>query len=1061
MVELANTIWADGPTTAPSQPPKAQIRQWGTYVESLVTLAYTNGKVYSSRSALNADLVPGAGTPGLVIGDPTSGFDGLYMKVGATATGSWTQLLDFVPGAQIVHAVDAGAGTPNAIIATTNVAVSSSGSQLVRLDIFEANTAAPVTITFNGGPVLTIKTAAGNNPSVGGLTAGTVLGLVSGSTFRLLSDQASAAIQAAAEAAAASAIASAAAAYQSMVDAAAVSGSGSFTDPDTAFVTSNQTILGDLLRKEIDPVRLGASTSPATNSSTAVLAALTLHRSIPGSKVVLRHIFGIQQAIQILPSDIIEGIGQDICGFQVNGGGSHHGIYGAPETPAHKAQLRKFSVWAKKETVGTGPFDGIRVHNARGLILNEVGAYDGDAICIRLVDCDQASITGPHVGSSTEARYVSDEAWGLFLDGCAHCVVTGGYGYRTGQGFSINADDSYRRSYASVSNVASNELTCTDPLFFTNLATGDEIRLFLPDGVGTVPGGVTENAVYFAIKSGTETTRVIKLAATLADSLAATAIDITSAGSGTTDTTWDGLALFQLDKHPITTSAVADPATDGITVDATFYRSFTTGQYPLYLTTTGTLPGGTDSRVYWAAKIGGSVIKLYDTSAHAITAGATGLVDITDAGTGTLTVRLAKTAVPVRSGNSVNVTPTLYEILRTGDPIIFKSTGGSPPAPLVADTVYYAIRSATYSFVQVATSVANARAGTAITLTDAGSGTQQVVFHSSFGANLSDSIARRPASEDRGNRFLVCRVERHKNHAFNINSGQNNAGIGCVASDLEEISGGVLVARASFQAKHSTGVGTDRNYYQGCHAIRCGIGYQAQETAHSHFDLCIVDEAEYDGFIANSADDMVVTNPVVVRAKRNVFWGSNSPRFQVSNFDVEGHPNNTSVLFNLDSSGNAIIGGGRHMGTFAFVLDIDSSSGSFEILPGFRTRGLPISVVPTTGRYPVNHQSVEIDLSVTGIRCLGINVEGFHVARVRKLCTVATTGAPTVAVGRRDSTGVLAAAAAPPATADLATSTMSPADATWLIAGGKTPAVEVVVAGTGKVMVELSGMPST
>ncbi|MER8754067.1 hypothetical protein NKH69_00085 [Mesorhizobium sp. M0976] len=201
MVELASTIWADGPSGSPTEPQKSQIRAWGTYIESLVVLAYANNSVYNLKSAMDANLVPGAYSPALVIGDPTAGNDGLYMKVGATTTGSWTQLLDFVPGAQIVHAVDAGAGTPDAIIATSVIGLSMSGSQLVRLDVFETNTGSPVTVSFNGSTLLTVKTASGANVAAGGLTAGPVLGFVSGSTFRLLSDQASAAIVAAAEAA--------------------------------------------------------------------------------------------------------------------------------------------------------------------------------------------------------------------------------------------------------------------------------------------------------------------------------------------------------------------------------------------------------------------------------------------------------------------------------------------------------------------------------------------------------------------------------------------------------------------------------------------------------------------------------------------------------------------------------------------------------------------------------------------------------------------------------------------------------------------------------------------
>lgn len=205
MPELASTIWADGPAGAPHDPPKYQIRAWGTWLESLVNLAFTSGRAYATKAALQADLTPVANIPALVIGDAIPGNDGLYMKVGGTGTGSWTQLLDFVPGAQIVHAVDAGAGTPDAIVVTTDLAVSATGSQLIEVDVYEANTGSPVTITFPGLTAKTIKTSAGNDVAAGGLKPGPMLGRIHGSAFRLLSDQAVAAIQAACEAAQAAA----------------------------------------------------------------------------------------------------------------------------------------------------------------------------------------------------------------------------------------------------------------------------------------------------------------------------------------------------------------------------------------------------------------------------------------------------------------------------------------------------------------------------------------------------------------------------------------------------------------------------------------------------------------------------------------------------------------------------------------------------------------------------------------------------------------------------------------------------------------------------------------
>ncbi|MER9883090.1 hypothetical protein [Mesorhizobium sp. M0118] len=1120
MVDTANSIFRDFvtdgvPSSGSNKPKKTNIRAWGTYVESLATLAFTNGKVYATKAALSADLVPAANTPALVTSDSTTGNNGLYMKVGATTVGSWTQLTDFVPGMQFIRLTDAGAGTPNAIIATSSLALPASYSALLILNVYETNTGA-VTLAVNGGPAKPLVSATGAALAAGALLpAMALLAVDDGTNFRILTDYASAANLSAAETSRiaaqsardlAQSYASTAAAQSNVPNYGTTVGLSGITVPVglLRIATSGYTAVGDgagvdLVRVSaqpshpgrvrtadrfmpdgstsagnggwwvfdetvIEPMMLGASASSAVDSASAIRDALTVHRAIPGSKVLLRRIYGVESAIVLASNDIIDGIGLDVCGLLVNGNGSFHAIYGTPETPAHNAKLRHFSVWAKKEAVSTGPFDGIRIHNARGLILDDIGIYDGDAISVHLIDCEGATITGPRVGSSTEARYASDAAWGIHLDGCGNSTILNGYGSMIGMGFAINGDDSYRRSYAFVSSLANDELTCSDPYFFTNLVTGDEVRLFLTDGIGVVPAGVTENAIYYAIKSGTESDRIIKLAATLAAAVAGTpAVDITSVGSGTTETSNTGIPQFMLDKNPITTSAVVDPATDSFTVDATYYRSFTTGIVQMYVTTTGVLPAGLSaSQIYWGFKAGSNVVKLYDTSAHAVAGGATGLIDITDAGSGTHTLRLAKVGIPVRSGSTINVTPALFELLRTGDPIFFRALGGVPPAPLVENTVYYVIHTSTYGYIQVATSVANARAGTAITLTDDGSGTQNAVFHSSFGGNLSDSLTRRPAGECFGNRIISSRIERHKHHAFNINSGLNNSVIGCVAADFENITAGVWSARGSFQAKHSTGSGSDKNRFIACHAIRPAIGFFAQETRHTLFADCVADEAELYGYGANSAEDAMIVNCASIRAKLIAFYGlSSSTRLQIHGFIAEAHPNGTSTLIQLEASGAAIIGAGRHNGAFAFALDIDSGSGNFDILNGFRTNGLPIRIVPTTGRYPVNHQSGEIDLSVTGIRCLGINVSGLHVARVTKLCTVATTGSPTLAVGRRDSTGALVAATAPPATADLSAATMSPADATWVLAAGKTPAAEVVVAGTGKVMVEMSGFAST
>ncbi|KPF47061.1 hypothetical protein [Rhizobium sp. AAP43] len=101
-----------------------------------------------------------------------------------------------------VDAYDAGAGAANAIEATTSGPVAEGVP--VFMNIFETSGAGPVTVRFNGaGPAYTIKTASGNDPATGGLPAGMqVIGRISGTQFRLYTDQVSSAIVAAAEAAA-------------------------------------------------------------------------------------------------------------------------------------------------------------------------------------------------------------------------------------------------------------------------------------------------------------------------------------------------------------------------------------------------------------------------------------------------------------------------------------------------------------------------------------------------------------------------------------------------------------------------------------------------------------------------------------------------------------------------------------------------------------------------------------------------------------------------------------------------------------------------------------------
>lgn len=204
MPESALAIWADGPSSSPYEPDKALIRAWGYWVESTITSLSSGSTIsFLSLAALNADLNHPAYTLAWVNGDPVAENNGIYRKLGASGTGSWVRFAD-LPYSFIAATATAG-GEPSAIQAVTGIPVSTSA--MIVLDLIEANDASPVTVSFNGGDPLTIKSNTGNDIATGGLLAGMrVLGTIIDDTFRLITDQVDSAIVAEAEAAMTAAI---------------------------------------------------------------------------------------------------------------------------------------------------------------------------------------------------------------------------------------------------------------------------------------------------------------------------------------------------------------------------------------------------------------------------------------------------------------------------------------------------------------------------------------------------------------------------------------------------------------------------------------------------------------------------------------------------------------------------------------------------------------------------------------------------------------------------------------------------------------------------------------
>lgn len=174
--------------------------------------AQAGALVFGLKSQLTATVVvPSANIMAWVTGDPVTANCGIYRNTGTAGAATWVKITD-VPQF-VITGINAGAGTANAIQITTDLPVPAvDGRALIIVPILANNTVSPPTVAINGAAAIPIVSNSGTNITApNGITAGMfIAGFVAGGKFRLLSDQASAAVVAAAEAAAAAAIAAAA-----------------------------------------------------------------------------------------------------------------------------------------------------------------------------------------------------------------------------------------------------------------------------------------------------------------------------------------------------------------------------------------------------------------------------------------------------------------------------------------------------------------------------------------------------------------------------------------------------------------------------------------------------------------------------------------------------------------------------------------------------------------------------------------------------------------------------------------------------------------------------------
>jgi hypothetical protein len=201
MVKFPNEIFRDFqtdgvPSSEEHKPVKADIRDYLNNRDGLIEA----GAIADLPTSLTVAALPSSGISEgdiyWVTSDPNVTLNGFYRRT----SGAWVRVAGG-PQDAVIYATRTG-GTANALLATLP-AVGGSGV-LIMLPVTTANTASPVTVSFNGAAAIPVKTSGGSDVASGGLTVGLWAGhiLPDGSAFRLISDQASLSIVAAAQAAA-------------------------------------------------------------------------------------------------------------------------------------------------------------------------------------------------------------------------------------------------------------------------------------------------------------------------------------------------------------------------------------------------------------------------------------------------------------------------------------------------------------------------------------------------------------------------------------------------------------------------------------------------------------------------------------------------------------------------------------------------------------------------------------------------------------------------------------------------------------------------------------------
>lgn len=224
--DAAKVTYAAGPSTDPTEPNKANVIGLFQLVESIIGTAIEgliigNAVVYATRSALYGDLAQPAGRLGIVYGDSNAALNGVYVKSGASGSGSWslTNLVlpsSFISDLSAVIAEVASArqgrgnllaniasinrrapsvlatigGTANAITGSDPLSTADESNDPATSYILipAATNTAAATLSVNGDTARPIRTFANAEVAAGDLVAGSYYLLISdGGRYRVFS----------------------------------------------------------------------------------------------------------------------------------------------------------------------------------------------------------------------------------------------------------------------------------------------------------------------------------------------------------------------------------------------------------------------------------------------------------------------------------------------------------------------------------------------------------------------------------------------------------------------------------------------------------------------------------------------------------------------------------------------------------------------------------------------------------------------------------------------------------------------------------------------------------